>query len=568
MTEVRACRSGGGFGRKHIAFLFIVVQAFALCVAGSSLSLSRVEDEDVPLSHEGYKLAVQGVMRHLLQAADDGMVDMNGSFILAANRTARRDPLDHFNKYRGGWDIQNDHYWASVGYTGLPAFIVAIIWAALGLLGLLFLLCCCCFCGSRSKPEYDHGKCGYIIPIILLVFFTAVAIAGCVVLYYGQAKFNNHLEDTLDFIVRQSNSTEEGLRRVSRNLTRAAEINIDNLFTLSDADKAEIGNLNRQLNSSANTLERDTADNARDIKHYINIVRISLMVVAAVMLFLVILGLLFAACGIRSVVYLLVFLGWILVTGTWILCGIFILLNNTLGDTCVAMGEWVERPSANTTLDQILPCADPTTADLALDNSRDYTDKIITLANNGITNVANVNFPPGTPTYYNQSGPLVPTLCDIYGPSPDFNLLPCTPGQLSFEAAPANWSSYICVADSGGICQTQGRLLNSTYRQLTTATDVGQSLFTDANFLVSVANCSFVRDTFTEIKGVYCHDLRKYCKWIWVGLILVSGGAMLSILLWMVYIRRKRYRYAPGKVRYSKDPPVYNGLGTAPPGTA
>lgn len=51
-------------------------------------------------------------MRHLLQAADDGMVDMNGSFILAANRTARRDPLDHFNKYRGGWDIQNDHYWA------------------------------------------------------------------------------------------------------------------------------------------------------------------------------------------------------------------------------------------------------------------------------------------------------------------------------------------------------------------------------------------------------------------------------------------------------------------------
>ncbi|KAG6541360.1 hypothetical protein Mapa_017229 [Marchantia paleacea] len=568
MTEARVCRSGGGFGRKQIAFLFIVLQALALGVAGSSFSLARVEDDDGPRSHEGYMLAVEGVMRHLLQAADDGMVDMNGSFILAANRTARRDPTDNFNTYRGGWDIQNDHYWASVGYTGLPAFVVAVVWAGLGLLGLLFLLCCCCFCGSRTKPEYDHGKCGYIIPIILLVFFTAVAIAGCVILYYGQAKFNDHLEDTLDFIVRQSNTTEEGLRRVSRNLTRASEINIENLFTLSDADKAEIVNLNTQLNNSANTLERDTADNARDIKHYINIVRISLMVVAAVMLFLVILGLLFAACGIRSIVYLLVFLGWILVTGTWILCGIFILLNNTLGDTCVAMGEWVERPSANTTLDQILPCADPATANLALDNSRDYTDKIITLANDGITTVANGNFPPGTPTYYNQTGPLVPILCDLYGPAPDFDLLPCTPGQLSFEAAPANWSSYVCVTNSSGICQTQGRLTNSTYRQLTTATDVGQSLFTDANFLVSVANCSFVRDTFTEIRDVYCHDLRKYCKWIWVGLILVSGGAMLSILLWMVYIRRKRYRYAPGKVRYAKDPPVYNGLGTAPPSTA
>ncbi|KAL2641858.1 hypothetical protein R1flu_009445 [Riccia fluitans] len=502
--------------------------AFGSSAAGSSypsFPVALLEGDDASINGEGgYFTPAQNAVRHLLQTTGNGnMIHMNGTFLLAANRTNRRDPLDNFHIYRGGWNIQDKHYWGSVGYTGLSAFIVALIWAALGLLGLLFLLCCCCFCGSRKQPEYDHGRCGYVIPIILLLFFTAAAVAG--------------------------------------------------------SDKAEIVTLNRQLNDSANTLRDETRKNADDIKHIINIVRIALMVVAAVMLLLVLLGLLFAACGIRSIVYLasspylpgsefvkkiipflkcicgqvkvklsrcfpsmsevllltpvshrLVFLGWILVTGTWILCGIFILLNNAIGDTCVAMEEWVARPFANTTLDEILPCADPATANSALVNSKDYTDQIITLANQGITRIAIGNFPPGTPTYYNQSGPLVPTLCDIYGPAPDYNLQSCSAPNLTLEAAPA----------------------------LSTAADIGQSLFVDGNFLVSVANCSFVRDTFTVIRGTYCDNLRKYAKWVWIGLILlVSGGAMLSILLWMVYIRRKRYRYAPGE--NGKAPPVYNG---------
>lgn len=35
----------------------------------------------------------------------------NGSFILAAERTRRRDPLDEFEEYAGGWNISNEHYW-------------------------------------------------------------------------------------------------------------------------------------------------------------------------------------------------------------------------------------------------------------------------------------------------------------------------------------------------------------------------------------------------------------------------------------------------------------------------
>lgn len=36
----------------------------------------------------------------------------NSSFVLAEQRTHRRDPLDGYKKYIGGWNISNEHYWA------------------------------------------------------------------------------------------------------------------------------------------------------------------------------------------------------------------------------------------------------------------------------------------------------------------------------------------------------------------------------------------------------------------------------------------------------------------------
>lgn len=36
----------------------------------------------------------------------------NSSLLLAEDRTRRKDPLDSFKKYNGGWNITNKHYWA------------------------------------------------------------------------------------------------------------------------------------------------------------------------------------------------------------------------------------------------------------------------------------------------------------------------------------------------------------------------------------------------------------------------------------------------------------------------
>lgn len=37
---------------------------------------------------------------------------VNSNFVLASERTQRKDPLNGFKKYTKGWNIRDRHYWA------------------------------------------------------------------------------------------------------------------------------------------------------------------------------------------------------------------------------------------------------------------------------------------------------------------------------------------------------------------------------------------------------------------------------------------------------------------------
>ncbi|CAL9113949.1 unnamed protein product [Musa textilis] len=46
-----------------------------------------------------------------LPSAGDATVH-NNTFVLAAERTYRQDPMNGYQPYTGGWNIRNQHYWA------------------------------------------------------------------------------------------------------------------------------------------------------------------------------------------------------------------------------------------------------------------------------------------------------------------------------------------------------------------------------------------------------------------------------------------------------------------------
>ncbi|PKA52851.1 hypothetical protein AXF42_Ash001832 [Apostasia shenzhenica] len=460
----------------------------------------------------------------------------NSSFVLASGRTERRDPLNDFKDYTGGWNISNRHYWASVGFTAVPLFGIALVWFVI--FGLILMISACYYCCCR-RPIHSYSRIAYAISLISLILFTLAAIVGCVLLYNGQGKFHSSTSNTLDYVVGQAEFTVENLRDFSGNLSSAKRIKVTNLLISADLQN-KIDNIVKKVNTSADDLDRKTSDNSHNIRDVLGTVRLVLIIVAAVMLLLAFLGFVFSVLGLQSLVYILLLLGWLLVTATFVLSGVFLLLHNVVGDTCVSMDEWVAHPSEHTALDDILPCVDVATANQSLFQSREVSYNLVEIVNNVITGVCN-SANPAIP--FNQSGPPMPTLCNPF--NKDLSNRTCSPGEVVLSNASQEWKKYECNATTVSgieICRTVGRVTPTIYEQMDAAASVGFALYHYGPFLVQLEDCSFVRETFNSISHNNCPGLRKYTKWVYIGLTLVSAAVMLSAILWVIYARERRHR--------------------------
>ncbi|XP_040996494.1 uncharacterized protein LOC121242653 [Juglans microcarpa x Juglans regia] len=518
-------RSGPSFFLFSLCVFLYVSSAF-----GSSWVHHTLRSREVFIEKE-YAGAVQWSTRR--SVAEEGAG--NSSLILAETRTHRKDPLDGFKRYTGGWNISNEHYWASVGLTAAPFFVIAVVWFVL--FGLtLFITClrhCCC-----PREPYGYSRIAYALSLIFLILFTLSAIAGCIVLYTGQGKFHSSTTYTLEYVVNQADTVSENLKNVSGYLDAAKGITVDSIFLPSDAKK-NIDDIRTKINSSASTLSRKTSDNSKDIQDLLDSVRRDLIIIAAVMLFLVFIGFLFSIFGMRPLVYFLVIIGWILVTGTFILCGVFLLLHNVAADTCVSMDEWVQNPTAHTALDDILPCVDNATAQETLLQSKNVTYQLVVVVDTMVNNISNINYPFG-PLYFNQSGPLMPVLCNPF--HPNLTDRQCPAGEVQLNNATEVWKKYTCQVSASGICTTPGRVTPTYYNQMAASVNVSYGLYRYAPFLVGLQDCTFVRETFTAISNDHCPGLRKYSEWIYVGLVMVSAAVMLSLIFWVIYARERRHR--------------------------
>ncbi|XP_062217276.1 uncharacterized protein LOC133917390 [Phragmites australis] len=466
----------------------------------------------------------------------------NSSFVLAAEQTQRKDPLDGLRYYTGGWNISDEHYWASVGFTAAPVFAAAGVWFVV--LGLALFLAACCFCCCPGRGG-SYSRACLVVSLVLLLVVTAAAAVGCAVLYDGQGRFHGSTTATVDYVVRQSGDTVANLTSFSGFLETAKTTGVGPV-TLPANVKGRIDDVVLKVSAASDELAARTTSNAAKIRAALETARKVLVVAAAAMLILVFLGLVFSLCGLESIVYVLAFLGWILVAGTFLLCGTFLLLHNVVGDTCVAMGEWVRHPQAHTALDDILPCVDTAAATEALDRSKEVNYQLVVVLNGALSNVSNRDFPPqAAPLYYNQSGPPVPLLCNPY--TPDLRDRACAPGEVTFDTAQQAWKGYVCratvdAASGSEVCTTAGRVTPSMYAQLAGAANVSYGLYHYGPVLIGLADCTVVRETFRSIGDDHCPGLRRYSGQVFRGLLAAAIAVLLAVLLWVVHSREQRRR--------------------------
>uniref|UniRef100_I1NXX8 Uncharacterized protein n=1 Tax=Oryza glaberrima TaxID=4538 RepID=I1NXX8_ORYGL len=463
------------------------------------------------------------------------------TFVLAGERTRRKDPLDGLRLYSGGWNISDEHYWASVGFTAAPVFAAAAIWFVVFGVSLFLAGCCFCCCpGSSRRGGGSYSCTALVVSLVLLLAFTAAAAVGCGVLYDGQGRFDGSTAATVEYVAGKSGDAVASLRGFASSMEAAKAAGVGPV-SLPASFKGSIDGVVRKMSSAADELAARTASNAAKIRDALETMWKED----------------FDCCCCHDVDpscswARLVFLGWILVAATLLLCGTFLLLHNVVGDTCAAMGEWVQRPQARTALDDILPCVDTAAAADALARSKDVTHHLVTVLNGVIANVSNAaaaGLPP--PLYYNQSGPPVPLLC-----SPGER---CAPGEVDLAAAPRAWRERVCrttraAAAAPEVCATVGRLTPAMYAQMVAAASACDALSRYGPVLADMADCAFVRRAFRVVGDEHCPGLGRHSAEVYRGLLAVAVAALASVVLWVAHSRERRRRRDAVELRAAASP--------------
>ncbi|KAM5548072.1 hypothetical protein ABKV19_002167 [Rosa sericea] len=514
---------------KHLVLFVIITISFVFVVSASA--------ESYHLSHTIRLTGGEQINDGGLITSFPMSLEENETLVLAKERTRRKDPLNRFKKYTGGWNITERHYWASVGFTAAPFFVAAILWFVI--CGLSLCLICICYC-CRKKEPYGYSRTAYCLSLVTLIIFTLMAIAGCVVLYMGQGLFYDSTRKTLDYLVKEADETAQNLRNVSDSLSAAKKIGLDAIVLPTDIQN-QIDEGMGTIKYVSNFLSETTDKTARKSNQVLTDLKLALMVFSAVMLLLVFIGFALSMCGMRFLVYCLVIVGWILVTCTFILCGTFLLIHNAFGDACVSMDEWVQKhPTAHTALDDLLPCVDKNVSQSMLERTKMATYFAVEAVNRVITDGANLD-PSDSPLNYNQSGPLLPPVCNPF--NEDKTDRQCVPGEVELQQAQEVWQKYVCkVFSPTGQCVSPGRLTPTYFAQMSAFVNVSNALYRYSPFFADLADCTFAKDTFSDISKQHCPGLRLHSKWIYIGLLMVALAVMLSMIFWVIYCRERRHR--------------------------
>ncbi|RHN64058.1 hypothetical protein MtrunA17_Chr4g0065031 [Medicago truncatula] len=249
-------------------------------------------------------------------------VQENKTFVLAQERTLRKDVFNHFKRYTGGWNISNPEYISSVLSTAVPFFVVAATW--LVVFGLVLHIICVCYCCCPRDP---HGFSQLVCyaTFIFLILCTIVAIGGCVVLYTSEQQFHGTTSNTMKYIVSQAEFTIENLKNVTNYLDSAKMMAIE--FGLPDDVDEEIDSVKKKIIDVAADISIKTHNNSQMLHNAIHGMRLALIIIVTSMLIVLVLGFFTSILGLKYTLYSLVFAGWILVAGTFILCGAFVFLH-------------------------------------------------------------------------------------------------------------------------------------------------------------------------------------------------------------------------------------------------
>lgn len=440
--------------------------------------------------------------------------------------TVRIDPLNHFNKYRGGYNITNKHYWTSTIFTGAAGYGIGMVWLVCGMVYGGFLVI---KSKGREKGKFKKMQnyyCGhkfYLWTILLAAFFTILAIVGCVIVIEGSTRFDREAKNVVKIIIETAN----GASHTIQNTTSAMKDMVSNLEASresgseSEETSRTLTSTSHKLDAQATNIQWQANKNRLLIHKGLNIMYIVSMITICLNLGAVIALSVFGILRLKRLFHLFILLCWFLTVLCWIFFGLYLFLNNFSSDTCTALEMFQENPN-NNSLSSILPCEQLLTAKSVL---TDVSSEIYDLVNQ-------VN------THISVSYPDIALVCNPFSQPPYYEYQPenCAANTIRIGDIPKVLKLLTCSDErnySGG-CENGQFMSNSQYKTVEAYTNSIQGFLNVYPGMESLVECQTVKDAFSKILENHCKPLEKYANMVWGGLVFVSVVMVCLVLIWTI----------------------------------
>lgn len=455
--------------------------------------------------------------------------------------TIRVDPLDHFNKYRGGYDITNKHYWSSTIFTGVPGYAIGVVWLLCGVGYGGFLLVTTIWCKRdkrklKKKRSPCYKQC-YLWHILLASFFTILAIVASGLVLGGNAKFHSRARTVVDIIMETANkasgtiyNTTGAMRNIRQNLeTTDVGAEASNFLTsTSDKLDVEAAGIERQARKN-----RRLIDKGLKIVYIITTVTISLNLVAVIAL---------SVSGFlkfRRALYWLIVFCWFLTFLCWLFFGIYFFLENFSSDTCTALEDFQQNPY-NNSLSSILPCDELLSAKSVLSN---VSAGIYDLVNEVNTNISSLQ----------QTSSLnLAHVCNPFSAPPEYQYQAgnCPANTIPIGEIPQVLKVFTCSDTDNGTCNNGEFISTSHFKTVEAYTTAIQSLLNAYPGMEDLVECQTVKDAFSEILIKHCKPLKRYIRIVWVAMVFLSVVMGVLVLVWTTQAHHEQnYHSSDGSVK-------------------
>ncbi|XP_016479908.1 uncharacterized protein LOC107801139 isoform X1 [Nicotiana tabacum] len=446
----------------------------------------------------------------------------------------RPDPLHQFKLYNGTYNLGNKHYWASAAFTGIHGYAIAGIWLLFGL-GFGSYMIYKYFHGN-STPIVDYPPSSYILMFLLVVLFTILAIVASSVILAANNGFEHRVERLRQTIFDAGGDTRQTIRRVIKVL-----LNMQTVLSPYDSVANQMLNLTTHRLRRGSIMIQQFVDKTR---HSSNEAITSLYVANIVV---VTVNLVFLVSALVLLVWhwplgfiIIIFCCWILTTLNWVLTGFDFFSHTFAEDTCSALEDFQQNPK-NNSLQLILPCAEAGTSDKILVQIGSTVHNFISQLNSKLTEVQGLGLNDMGENNSGKRG-----ICDPFSGAPNFSFTPdlCPKDTIPIGELKYVLSRVTCYGEnSTANCLGEGRFIpQASSMMLFAYTESIQDLIEIFPDLLSLTQCSTVKQAFSNILQYQCRPFRISARILWSSMLSLSIIMVLLVLTWIVKAHQERGR--------------------------